>query len=416
MPEAPYPYNEEQRLQELLDAEILNSEYEREFDEIVELASRICDTPISLISLIDTDRQWFKAKKGFKERETSRTISFCAHAILQDELFLVKDASLDERFASYETVTGEPNIRFYAGSPIVSPNGYKLGTLCVVDSKPKELSAEQISALKILSYQVSKLIEFRKLRKDNIKAINLLLEKDEQINKLTYFFKRLGRLMNEQAAHLQQTFAEKLTPVKTGKFTKKDLSAIAQGIENKVAQTASFADSMQLLAESLHSERMDWQAFRLSELVKEVEQDVKGRARERNSKLQWMIEEDMELYQSKMHVAFILKTFSHRLLSVTKKAELFITLTKKDNWAECRFSLPAVNIVQELQRYSTDIVQEKTEAISKDEWHFYDLHVLNDILKEMGCRYQISKLGKSGTVLTLRIPDKAASVGIGLNR
>ncbi|MFT3933504.1 MAG: GAF domain-containing protein [Chitinophagaceae bacterium] len=156
------PASEPFRLLDLASYDIMDTPSENDFDELVELAAQICDCPISLITLLDKDRQWFKAKTGLEDTSTSRDVAFCAHAILQDEVFVVENAKEDIRFADNPLVTGDLNIGFYAGAPIISPAGYKLGTVCVIDSKPRALSAKEERALTILSNQVTKLLELRK--------------------------------------------------------------------------------------------------------------------------------------------------------------------------------------------------------------------------------------------------------------
>lgn len=160
------PENEAERLHELYKYELLDSVYEVEFDEIVQLASKLCNAPMSLITLVDFNRQWFKAKIGIDNTETERNVSFCAHAILEDGLFEVGDATSDIRFSDNPLVTGIPNIRYYAGMPLVTGSGYKIGTLCVLDSVPRTLDEDQTFALKVLSKQVIKLFELRTLNKD----------------------------------------------------------------------------------------------------------------------------------------------------------------------------------------------------------------------------------------------------------
>lgn len=158
---APMPENEAQRLQTLRDFEILDSGEEIEFDEIVTLASRICDSEISLISLIDESRQWFKAKVGLEVDETERDVAFCAHAIHDDKIMEVQDTHEDQRFFDNPLVLDDPRIRFYAGMPLETESGYRLGTLCVIDSKPKKLNEHQRFALRVLANQVIKLMELR---------------------------------------------------------------------------------------------------------------------------------------------------------------------------------------------------------------------------------------------------------------
>ena len=162
---AELPIEEELRLLDLETYDIMDTNAENDFDELVELASQICKCPISLITLLDKDRQWFKAKRGLDADSTPRDIAFCAHAILQNDVMEIQDATKDIRFEDNPLVTGDLNIRFYAGAPIISPDGYNLGTICVIDHKPKKLSKKEERTLVLLSNQVTKLLELKKKNK-----------------------------------------------------------------------------------------------------------------------------------------------------------------------------------------------------------------------------------------------------------
>ena len=145
------PANEEARIQALHGLNLLDSAPEERFDRLTRLAKRLFNVPIALVTLVDKDRQWFKSCVGLDATETSRDVSFCGHAILKDDLLLVRDAREDERFHDNPLVTGEPNIRFYAGYPLTVPNGNKMGTLCLLDTKPRELDDEERALLRDLA-------------------------------------------------------------------------------------------------------------------------------------------------------------------------------------------------------------------------------------------------------------------------
>lgn len=154
------------RLSALHALDILDSEAERDFDEIVQLASRICEMPISLISLVDEDRQWFKARVGLDDTETDLSRSICSHAILQDEVFEVEDTLADPRTADNPLCSGSPHLRFYAGAPLITSDGLPLGSLCVLDDKPRRLNDLQRDALTVLARQVVRQMELRKALRD----------------------------------------------------------------------------------------------------------------------------------------------------------------------------------------------------------------------------------------------------------
>jgi GAF domain-containing protein len=155
------PTTEAARVAALNRYAILDSEPEQSFDDLVTLAAHICQTPMAMLSLVDDHRQWFKSKYGVQVRETPRDSSICAHAIKQGDLFIIPDTLKDDRFRENPLVTGEPHIRFYAGTPLVNEDGYALGTLCVVDREPRELDAAQKEAISALGRLALRQMELR---------------------------------------------------------------------------------------------------------------------------------------------------------------------------------------------------------------------------------------------------------------
>lgn len=198
MSAAPLPSNESRRLNLLREYGILDTIAEQAYDDITLLASQICGVPIALVSFIDKDRQWLKSKVGLDVSETPREHAFCAHAILSPcELMQVSDATLDDRFVDNPYVTAEPQIRFYAGAPLVTRDGDALGTLCVIDKKPRQLTQGQAEALRALSRQVVSQLELRKALDELSRYI---LEKDSYERQLEAYQLRLEEINATLAA------------------------------------------------------------------------------------------------------------------------------------------------------------------------------------------------------------------------
>ncbi len=183
------PEGEQERLAALKRYGILDTDPEDAYDDIVRLAAFICGTPIAAVSLIDSQRQWFKSMLGLGVRETPRSVAFCAHTILQTDLTIVADARTDKRFRANPLVTGDPNIRFYAGAPLITTDGFSLGSLCVIDTVPRTLTADQEAALSTLARQVTSQMELtrqvllqKQLRAEQMRAEDALRRSEARLS------------------------------------------------------------------------------------------------------------------------------------------------------------------------------------------------------------------------------------------
>lgn len=185
IPGSPLP-NENDRIADLLRHNILDTEAEPEFDEIVKLAALVCESEIALVSLVDDHRQWFKSKVGLHAQETNRDIAFCPHALHGRGIFEVPDARLDERFHDNPLVIGDPHIRFYAGQPLRSSLGYPLGTLCVIDRHARHLSPSQRFALTTLARQVSHLLELRVKVDELSQSLTVIEEQRKSLERINH--------------------------------------------------------------------------------------------------------------------------------------------------------------------------------------------------------------------------------------
>lgn len=176
------PHNEQERLAQLAEYNIFDAFTEKDYDDITLLAAAICKTPVSLITLVDDKKQWFLSKRGIDQSETAREYAFCAHALNKpEEILIVPDSRKDKRFEGNPLVENDPHVIFYTGVPLVNPDGFALGTLCVIDHKPRELNEEQVSALKVLAKQVSNLLELRKINLSLEKARNELEIRNKEL-------------------------------------------------------------------------------------------------------------------------------------------------------------------------------------------------------------------------------------------
>tara|TARA_R110002167_G_scaffold141835_1_gene330232 strand:- start:10242 stop:10886 length:645 start_codon:yes stop_codon:yes gene_type:complete len=207
-PVYPMPEDELQRIAALKRYAILDSPPEEVFDRITRLVAAFLDVPIALISLVDETRQWFKSSVGLDATETDREVAFCAHTIVADKMMIVPDANLDNRFSQSPLVEGEPNIAFYAGAPIKTSDGFNLGTLCAIDTKPRNLNEQQKTVLQDLANMVMDALELRlinarvagkfELQNEEFKTLNQDLNLLGQVfNNLDYsilFFDKLGHV------------------------------------------------------------------------------------------------------------------------------------------------------------------------------------------------------------------------------
>lgn len=193
-----FPDNEQQRLNAVKSYNILDSLPEEDYDNITALVASICDMPIALIAILDSDRNFFKSHHGIPFNQSPRDISFCGHTILGDDILIINDARNDERFADNPLIT-EQHAIFYAGVPLINPEGFPLGTICFFDHEPREISESQINALKALGKQVVNLFE---LRRKNIKPKETTVELQERNKRLTAFASHVSHDLKSPLANI----------------------------------------------------------------------------------------------------------------------------------------------------------------------------------------------------------------------
>jgi PAS domain S-box-containing protein len=282
---APLPENETERLAALRGLEILDTGPEAAYDELSTLAAYICQTPIALISLVDEDRQWFKSRVGWAAAETPREVAFCAHAILETDLFVVPDASVDPRFANNPLVTGSPSIRFYAGAPLVTAEGHNLGTICVLDHKPGELTADQARALRTLSHQVVAQLHLHKQLAELLRINAKLAQVNETLRVEIVHRERAERALRESEQRLELA----MRVARQGPW-EIDLEARRLTVSNQILGLpgSSVATTMEEFEALVYPDDAAARAAALDDVISGRSSLYKAEFRMRNGKGQWV--------------------------------------------------------------------------------------------------------------------------------
>lgn len=227
MKEPAIPPDERERLLALHAYNVVGTGPEQEYDEIVQLTAQICEIKTAHISLIDSERQWLKAKTGFGTQNIDRKLAFCSHTILHDDIFIVQDATMDDRFSDNPFVTGNPQIRFYAGMPLVSGSGHNIGSLCVIDVKPRVLRPDQIDALRTLSKQVVKQFELRK-------AVRSLEEQRKQLKETNEINNRLLSIIGHDVRAPLSSLSGLIHLITNGLLTQEEMTRVMTQVKNTI--------------------------------------------------------------------------------------------------------------------------------------------------------------------------------------
>lgn len=393
---------EQMRLDALHRLELMDTAPESEFNDLVNLASDLCQTPISLLTLLDERRQWFKAARGTDARETERAHAFCHHTLLQDDIFVVNDATKDPRFSNNPLVTGEFAIRFYAGALIHSPEGAKLGTLCIIDTQPRELNWREASILEKLARQATAMIELRSRRRADARRAAEQQQQQALLETHCARIARLAYLSGLQQSNMAAFIDNGMDALRTPRFTKKDIADINARAALHRSQIDAFSESLSCFVNSGTSAPTP---IPVADLCAGVLQDVAVQIRERGCRLTPLIPADLSLRQDAAVAALILRNGLRVVLASVERTEISFLAQQRPGGIEFGILLPEQNLVDNLQRYLADEPVPGTEYLTGKPFHA-ELALTRDLAGMLGGSISTQRLGNRGSSLTIFLPDQ----------
>ncbi|RYY55979.1 MAG: sensor histidine kinase [Chitinophagaceae bacterium] len=404
----PLPANEEQRLKELYSYQILDTEEEQDFTDIVELASYICNAPMSLITLIDRNRQWFKAKIGIGDSEMDRQIAICAHTIAGNGAFIVPDASKDVRFADFSTVTGDPHVRFYAGVPLVTPNGYNIGSLCVIDSKARKLPKAQEKALVTLASQVVRLMEERANAIRHKETARLEKLQSSSLEKMMQTQRRILTILGHDARAPLYAINQMLKITGRTTVSTDDLKSNLELMSNQLGATLIMIEDLLSWGKNhLRAEAGSaLQQIPLQDIVNDVVELLKANAGLKGILLNNRIPVKMISPIPATMMNFIIRNLVNNAIKFTHAGSVSVTAVEKDSMVEVLVIDTGIGMSPaQVEHYNNkDAQRSVTESAMHDSG--IGLIMIQEFLQQLGGEIHFTGKPGSGTTVSVRLPRK----------
>ena len=384
------PIEENERLSELYRYEILDTPREDDFDKITLLASRICRTPMSVISFVDRNRQWAKSLVGLKKLPADRNASFCSHAILTARLFEVRNALRDKRFANNPLVQQKPKIRFYAGMPLVTSNGFKLGALCVIDTIPRRLSAVQRLALKVLSRQIVNLMELR--------------IRNKQITHTAEMQQRIISIMSHDIRTPLCSIKTFLDLNNDERFDKKEKQELLSALSTNVSRTLQLLDNLVEWGKIQLQFTEKKQIVKLKDLVSECIEQVELNILLKQNEIINEVEPDVLINADKEAVQFVLRNLISNANKFTENG-LIRVLFFTDN-DKCFLKVKDTGVGLEVDKIS-QILQDTgmfhTSGTRNEKGNGLGLSLIKSYLNKTGNYIEIKSKINEGTCVSFSL-------------
>ena len=408
MKEPAIPRDETARLEALRRYEVLDTLPEQDYDDLTQLAAHICETPIALVSLIDADRQWFKSRTGLDAEETPRDISFCGHVVADRQALVVPDATRDERFADNPLVAGAPDIRFYAGIPLITPSDHYIGTLCVIDMEPRELDDTQLAALERLSRQVINQLELRLNLKQLGQAreeVNLALEAAQRASLAKSQF--LANMSHELRTPLNAIigYSEMLAEEAEDEGRLKtvgDLTRIRNSGKHLLRLINDILDVSKIEAGRFD---LDLQDFDAALLVREVAKVIEPAMQRNGNRLAVRIADGTaSMHSDPQRLTQCLLNLLSNAAKFTENGEVELSVGPADNCIDFSVTDAGIGLSDESQARLFQRFEQIESGTRRQEGTGLGLSLSQDLARMMGGEISVESEEGRGSTFVLRLP------------
>jgi signal transduction histidine kinase len=409
---APQAPNEQERLLELMRYEVLHTQYEEDFDQIVKLASSICQTPISTITLLDIHKQWFKAKIGIDNTDGARDTSFCGHAILQSDIMEVSDALTDERFHDNPLVLNDPKIRFYAGYPLVSPAGYTLGTLCVIDNVPRSLTEEQKFTLRILGNQVMKMFELRLKNKEELVRNQLIEEQKKKLEASKTVQHKIISIIAHDVRGPVASVKAMIELAKEKSLTETEIMELMGLLDKQLDGTL---DMLTNLVEwgsiLLKNEKLNPAPVRLAEIVERVINNLQPFTSIKENQLINKVSSDCKVWADANALRFMLRNIISNANKFTSKGTISVASEKTENgMVEISITDSGCGIPESVQKHLFNPAKRQSrEGTNKEKGNGLGLILTKEFAEAMNAHVELQSKEGEGTRVSIFMPVAVSS-------
>lgn len=401
------PQNESERLRKLVSYNILDTPSENDYDELVQLASEICQVPISLMTLVDTDRQWFKSRVGLEVPQTSREVSFCGHAITQDDLFIVENAVEDLRFHDNPLVVQDPKIQFYAGIPLKSPEGYNIGTLCVIDHKPRSLNSFQERALKVLANQIVNHLELR-VQVNNIKnAYAELNDERDKFLRSNKIYQRLLSIVSHDVRGPLNSFTQLVQMLINDEIAYEQFKALAPEFQKNMSTTIQLLDNIvKWGTDKLSRKESVITTLNLRELVDKVFSNYQTASKLKSLELINKVLPDLTLKIDENIIRFILRNLVSNAIKFTEKGYVEISAKSFNNSIEIIVKDTGLGIPADIKENLFNWNNNKSRlGTNNEKGSGLGLNIIKEFIDQLDADIHVDTEINKGTSFIIRLPQ-----------